>query len=139
MQAQQAVTCCTPCFAPAQPSLHTLSHCQLPHIHIECKHVWCCVLQAMQNQQPQMPNMPGFRPHGGPGGAPGGPGPRPMLPSDYKLAPPPTNAYQTDLALAAAANTMAPMPMASPLVPLLPYTSHCTNQKPIHSHAHNKD
>lgn len=38
-------------------------------------------------------------------------GVRPMLPSDYKLAPPPTNAYQTDLALAAAANSMAPMPM----------------------------
>lgn len=36
-----------------------------------------------------------------------------MLPSDYKLAPPPTNAYQTDLALAAAANSMAPMPQVS--------------------------
>ncbi len=42
-----------------------------------------------------------------------GGGARPMLPSDYKLAPPPTNAYQTDLALAAAANSMAPMPMVS--------------------------
>ena len=41
-------------------------------------------------------------------------GARPMLPSDYKLAPPPTNAYQTDLALAAAANSMAPMPMVLP-------------------------
>ncbi len=46
------------------------------------------------------------------GGFMGG-GARPMLPSDYKLAPPPTNAYQTDLALAAAANSMAPMPMVS--------------------------
>lgn len=89
----------------------------------------------MQNQQPQMPNMPGFRPHGGPGGGPGGPGPRPMLPSDYKLAPPPTNAYQTDLALAAAANTMAPMPMASPLVLLICSTNHYTGQAPLHSHA----
>ena len=42
-----------------------------------------------------------------------GAGVRPMLPSDYKLTPPPTNAYQTDLALAAAANSMAPMPMVS--------------------------
>ena len=48
----------------------------------------------------------------GMGGFMGG-GARPMLPSDYKLAPPPTNAYQTDLALAAAANSMAPMPMVS--------------------------
>lgn len=65
-----------------------------------------CVLQPMQAQQPVMPHMPGFRPQG----PQMGPGPRPMLPSDYKLAPPPTNAYQTDLALAAAANSMAPMP-----------------------------
>ena len=48
----------------------------------------------------------------GMGGFMGG-GARPMLPSDYKLAPPPTNAYQTDLALAAAANSMTPMPMVS--------------------------
>ncbi|DBB00253.1 TPA: hypothetical protein ACH3X1_014082 [Trebouxia sp. C0004] len=46
-----------------------------------------------------------------------GGGVRPMLPSDYKLAPPPTNAYQTDLALAAAANTMTPMPMQPPVMP----------------------
>lgn len=42
-----------------------------------------------------------------------GGGARPMLPNDYKLAPPPTNAYQTDLALAAAANHMSPIPMVS--------------------------
>ena len=40
-----------------------------------------------------------------------GPAARPMLPNDYKLAPPPTNSYQTDLALAAAANSMGRMPM----------------------------
>ena len=51
-------------------------------------------------------------PNNGMGAFMGG-GARPMLPSDYKLAPPPTNAYQTDLALAAAANSMAPMPMVS--------------------------
>ena len=42
-----------------------------------------------------------------------GQGERPMLPSDYKSAPPPTNSYQTDLALAAAANTMTPIPIVS--------------------------
>ncbi|KAL3155440.1 hypothetical protein ABBQ38_010996 [Trebouxia sp. C0009 RCD-2024] len=50
--------------------------------------------------------MPGFM------GAPG----RPMLPNDYNLAPPPTNAYQTDLALAAAANSMSPMQMQPPVM-----------------------
>lgn len=55
----------------------------------------------MQQPQPGPTGMPGFM----------GQGPRPMLPSDYKSAPPPTNAYQTDLALAAAANTMAPLPL----------------------------
>lgn len=49
-------------------------------------------------------------PNSGMGGFMGA-GARPMLPSDYKLAPPPTNAYQTDLALAAAANSMTPIPM----------------------------
>lgn len=59
--------------------------------------------------QPPLPHIPG-RGFGGPAAN----SPRPLVPNDYKLAPPPTNAYQTDLALAAAANTMAPMPMVSP-------------------------
>ena len=54
-------------------------------------------------QGPANVNVPGFL----------GAGARPMHPNDYKLAPPPTNAYQTDLALAAAANKMTPMPMVS--------------------------
>lgn len=65
----------------------------------------CLAVQPAPMHPPANAGMPGFM----------GGGARPMLPSDYNLAPPPTNAYQTDQALAAAANSMSPMPMVSTL------------------------
>ena len=59
----------------------------------------------------QMQQGPPMQPHKNMGGFMGNNAPRSMLPSSYKYTQPPTNSYQTDLALAAAANSMTPMPM----------------------------